>query len=179
MGEDKAGLLLSGQPMINLARQKLQAVAAEVRIVGPKKKFGSEAIEDIFPDCGPLAGIHAALMASTAALNIVLAVDLPFIEPHLLRHLVGRAEQSAATVVVPQTADGYQPLCAVYRQSFGALAAEALKARRYKIDALFRREHVLVIDQTELLKAGIAVQQFQNVNTPADLRAARMQFAAK
>lgn len=68
-------------------------------------KFGNSAIEDIFPGQGPLAGIHAALRASASELNLMLAVDTPFVEPRFLRYLVDEARKSGAIVTVPVTGD--------------------------------------------------------------------------
>jgi molybdopterin-guanine dinucleotide biosynthesis protein A len=179
MGEDKSQLLFGGRTLVDLTREKLKRVANEVRIVGPKKKFGDEALEDVFVERGPLGGIHAALVSSPVELNLALAVDLPFVQEDLLRYLIQEGMQSDAVAVVPKTVDGFQPLCALYRNSFAKNAEGALRDGRNKIDALFSEVPVRVIDETELARAGIAVEQFRNVNTRADLEAARMHFVAQ
>jgi molybdopterin-guanine dinucleotide biosynthesis protein A len=61
----------------------------------------------------------------------------------------------------------------VYRRPFAATAEEALRAGKYKIDTLFSRVAVRVIDESELERAGFSEQSFFNVNTPEDLRTAK------
>ena len=74
--------------------------------------------EDIFPGCGPLSGIHAALSNSKTQLNLIIAVDTPFLAPEFLSYLAQRAIESSAVVTTPEI-DGYtQPLCTVYSLNF-------------------------------------------------------------
>ena len=60
MGADKAFLELGGKTLLERARGLVADVCEKVAIVGDLARFGPDAIEDVFPDSGPLAGIHAA-----------------------------------------------------------------------------------------------------------------------
>ena len=174
MGQDKALLTWAGETLLTHSVRLLQSVSNTVRIIGSVSKFPdfSEVVEDIFPDCGPLGGIHAALAHSTTELNLVIAVDMPFITAPLLTYLLTRSTDSRAVVTVPRTAEGWQPLCAVYRKSLQAFAGQALKARDYKIDHLFSRVKVCEIPAAELAEHGFSDAQFHNLNTPEDVRTA-------
>jgi molybdopterin-guanine dinucleotide biosynthesis protein A len=130
-------------------------------------------VEDLYPNRGPLGGIHSALTSSTAEFNLVLAVDLPFLEPRFLKYLVSTARQSQTTVTVPRTAGGLQPLCAVYRRSFAKLAEQALRAGRNKIDPLFAPVETRVLEEDEMKRAGFATEMFRNLNTPEDWEQAK------
>ena len=176
MGSDKAELRLSGAPLLEIATRKALALTSQVYVVGPKPKFGSEAIEDIFPDRGPLGGIHAALSASHTALNLMLAVDLPFVPLEFLQLLQHRAERSGALVVVPRTPSGWQPLCAIYRTQFRELAEQSLNAGHNKIDSLFASASVEVLDESDLKTAGFTPAIFDNLNTPEDFARAQPRF---
>ena len=165
MGEDKAFLRFHGQTLLETAIEKAEEIAASVRVVGPRAKFGSDAIEDIFPNCGPLGGIHAALAQSRHELNLIIAVDTPFIEVKFLKFLFEQAESSRAVVTVPRTADGFQPLCAVYRKGFGGVAERALKRGNYKIDALFLQVETRIIEEPEMRRFAFDPAMFQNLNT--------------
>ena len=129
MGADKAFVELGGHRLLARALALAGAVASDVRIVGSAQKFTGQGrvVEDEFPNCGPLGGIHAALRASQSELNLVLAVDLPFVEVGFLKYLLTEAEASKAVVTVPHTGGGWQPLCAVYRREFAAVAETALR----------------------------------------------------
>ena len=67
---------------------------------------------------------------------------------------------------------GPEPLCAVYRHNFAAVAEEALRAGKYKIDALFPDARVQVVEEEELARAGFGERMFWNVNTREQLLAA-------
>src|ERR1022692_1796718 len=81
MGADKAFVDYEGRTLLARALDLARSVTADVRIVGSREKFAPFApvVEDVFRDCGPLGGIHAALRASLTELNLVLAVDTPFV----------------------------------------------------------------------------------------------------
>jgi molybdenum cofactor guanylyltransferase len=171
MGRDKAFVEFQGQMLLARALEVTRSVTNDVRIVGDAAKFAAFApvVEDVFPNCGPLGGIHTALRASTAELNLMLAVDVPFVSPELLQFLVECASRSAAIVTVPQTGQRWQPLCGVYRRKFADMAEKALRAGRYKIDALFEVGTTRVISEEKLAAAGFSADMFRNLNTPEEL----------
>jgi phospholipid/cholesterol/gamma-HCH transport system ATP-binding protein len=172
MGADKAFVMLDGQTLLARALELARSVTRDVRIVGDPAKFSSFApvVEDVFPDCGPLGGIHAALRASPTDLNLILAVDTPFVSPALLRYLITRSNNSpAAAVTLVRTNEGSQPLCAVYRPAFADAAEEALHAGRYKIDPLFTSTQTQVIEENELRNAGFSMSMFRNLNTQEEV----------
>src|ERR1700756_4609398 len=171
MGTDKAFVLLNGRTllarMLHLARQ----LTSNVHIIGDPAKFAPFAptIEDIFPGCGPLGGIHAALRSSRTDLNVILAVDVPFVSLALLDYLISRATSSNANVTLARAAGGFQPLCAIYRRSFADAAENALLAGHCKIDALFAPTTTQVIEEAELEASGFSPRIFRNLNTPEEL----------
>src|SRR5690242_19771847 len=115
MGTDKSLLRFGNSTLIESAVDRLRRVTTEVAIVSPRNDLVRYApvIHDIYPDRGPLGGIHAALASSGHELNLMLAVDMPFVDPELLRRVLAVADESQTTVTAPQTRDGWQPLCAV------------------------------------------------------------------
>jgi molybdenum cofactor guanylyltransferase len=175
MGTDKAFLEFEGRTLLARVLDLARSVTPNVRIIGEAGKLAvfAPAVEDVFRGCGPLGGIHAALGASQTELNLVLALDMPFVSFALLQHLITRARNSINSVVtVPRTTAGWQPLCAIYRREFSEAAESALRAGRYKIDALFNEIQVQIIDENELAEAGFSPRIFCNINTPEDVRAA-------
>lgn len=176
MGADKALVMLDGRTLLARVLELARSVTPDVRIVGDPAKFAAFApvVEDVFRDCGPLGGIHAALRASQAELNLLLAVDVPFVSAALLQYLIGRARESAsATVTVAQSGGGWQPLCAVYRPEFADVADQSLRAGRFKIDALFDATRTQAISEEELAAGGFSASMFRNLNTREELAAAR------
>jgi molybdenum cofactor guanylyltransferase len=174
MGVDKAFVEYEGRTLLARALDLARSVTPDVRIVGSDKKFAAFApvVQDVFPDCGPLAGIHAALRASPAELNIMLAVDMPFVSRALLQYLISQARNAPeAAVIVPRSDERRQPLCAVYRSEFADKAENALRAGQNRIDRLFDEVRTRVIEAEELARAGFSPAIFRNLNTPEDLEA--------
>ena len=172
MGTDKAFVTLNGRTLLAQALELARSVTPDVRIVGDAAKFARFApvVEDLFLECGPLGGIHAALRSSQTDLNLMFAVDVPFVSAEFLQYLISRARSSVgATVTVVRARGGWQPLCAVYRRDFADAAEEALAAGRYKIDPLFATQRTLVIDEDEMKSAGFSPNMFRNLNTPEEL----------
>jgi len=67
MGTDKALLQMDGITLLERAIGKTHAITDTVKVVGSRERynaFGAAIVEDEFDQCGPLAGIHAALGAS-------------------------------------------------------------------------------------------------------------------
>jgi len=175
MGADKAFVALDGRTLLQRALELARSVTSDVRIVGDPQKFAPFApfapiVEDVFPNCGPLGGIHAALRSSQTELNLILAVDVPFVPPALLQYLIERARKSAsATVTVAQSGGRYQPLCAIYKNEFADAAEVALREGRYKINALFEATSTQLVTDGELESAGFSPKMFRNLNTPEEL----------
>jgi molybdenum cofactor guanylyltransferase len=180
MGTDKAFVDYAGRTLLARALDLAWSVALDVRIVGSKEKFAAFApvVEDVICDRGPLGGIHAALQTSPTELNIVLAVDVPFVSWAFLQYLIKQARGAPeAAVVVPRGDEGWQPLCAIYRREFAGVAERALRAGRNKIDRLFEEVQTRVVEQEELEGAGFSAAIFRNLNTPEELEAEKRRGA--
>jgi molybdopterin-guanine dinucleotide biosynthesis protein A len=173
MGSDKAYVQFRGQTLLQRALEVTKTVTEHVWIVGDFRRFFSEGrvVEDIFRNCGPLGGIHAALTASGTELNVFLAVDLPLVPGELLYFLLREARKNQAIVTLPQAGGRLQPLCAVYRRHFVEVAKQALLRGENKIDALFKDVEILVLSPAELDAAGFQEDVFHNLNTPEDVAA--------
>lgn len=168
---DKAFLSIDGRFLIEHAIHQAR-VADDIFIVGPKEKFSAygRVVLDIFPDAGPLGGIHAALKKTRTELNLILPVDMPFLKREFLQHMLEVALDNKAMITVPKMNGRLQPLCAVYRKSFLAPAEESLKKNEHKIDALFSKDATAFIDMdsAEMEKQGFEPSMFDNINSPED-----------
>lgn len=175
MGENKAFLLVDGKSLIDHALSQAKSVSDDILIVGPKEWYGAygRIVTEVYPGCGPLGGVHAALVRSKTELNLVLALDMPFLQPDFLAYLVERAASVEAEVTVPRVDGRFQPLCAIYRKSFEATAEAALKAGERKLDKLFTKERTLVIELEN--SPAFDSSMFANLNSRADYERALRQ----
>jgi molybdopterin-guanine dinucleotide biosynthesis protein A len=174
-GVDKAGLRIEG---IALLDRVLAAVAGAQRIVvvGPRREDPARLADRIQwrreepPGGGPVAGLAAGLDAVTAGVVVVLAVDLPYIEPvvpALLTRLdVGDAGEPELEVAVLVDAQG--------RRNFLA-AAWRRAALQERLAAIGRSEgaamRALYADArcAEVLDWGPDGGYGRDIDTPADL----------
>jgi molybdopterin-guanine dinucleotide biosynthesis protein A len=173
MGSDKALLSIGGQTLLERTLRTAAAVAERIAIVGPRERYArfGEVIEDAYADCGPLAGIHAALGATTTDLNLMLSVDMPLMTASFLGWLLQTAKAAGEPIVVPDALGGLQPLCAVYRRQVRGIAEQALQKGDYKIGKLFALMPTRYLSEQEIVANGFSTTIFSNVNTRDEFEA--------
>ncbi len=164
MGTDKALIPDSaGQPLALCVASEIKKLCHSVSLVGDPAKYASlglPVIPDRFPDCGPLAGIEAALGSTDAPLNLIVACDMPLLDTALLDTLFNAGGDCA----MPRHHDGeLEPLCAVYHHRCHPAILAALEAGTRKVTDALRT--------LELRYVHVANRApFANLNTPDDLR---------
>jgi molybdopterin-guanine dinucleotide biosynthesis protein A len=185
MGTDKALLSLEGTPLIQLALDALRSLGLSPRICGsrPDRARFAEVIPDNFAQCGPLAGIEAALAVSDTDLNLFLPVDLPLLPAAFLCWLIERAGASQALATIPAFADRPQPLCAAYSRRLLEGIRRRLSCGDYKVmngivAAAAELGEPIDLFDVETVAAALGpgawpsapplMDWFRNVNTPAD-----------
>jgi molybdenum cofactor guanylyltransferase len=165
MGTDKAQIVVNGETLAARAARVLSTVCDPVIEVGPNVS-GLPAIQEDPPGLGPLV----ALVAGRGALGnpypvVLLACDLPFVEPGLLRLLV---EWPGLGSVIPVVNGRLQYACARYGAAAFDQATEALRHGESSLRA------VADVD-CEYLDASqwgdVADERtFADVDTPEDLQ---------
>lgn len=141
MGQDKAALLLGGESLLARVVRRLRAATDDVIVVGPPERQslvpGVQVVPDARPGLGPLGGIYTALRASAAPYTFVVACDMPFVQPELVRYLLDLAP--GYDVVVPRSARGTEQLHAVYSRECLPAVAGLLDAGDLVVSALYAR----------------------------------------
>ena len=167
MGADKALLKIGGETMVGRIAQAVKEAAGNAAIVGDPARYGMlgyPVIEDRFVGCGPLGGIHAALvhaaMHTAGDWNVIVACDMPGVHAEgiaeLLRQTLRFREHD---VIIPVNDGQREPLCAVYHVRAAAVIEQALLAGCYKI--------LQALAPLRLAEFPFADQElFANVNTP-------------
>jgi molybdopterin-guanine dinucleotide biosynthesis protein A len=184
MGQDKALLPYAGRPLVEHAVRLLQAAGFTPHILGTRPDLAAYApvIPDLHPGCGPLAGIEAALTASSGDWSLLIAVDLPLLPCFFLGYLATRTAITGASATIPTLAGRPQPLCAIYHRNLLPGITHAIKSGAYKvIDGIesavrasdtkidiFSVEALTTTRDDWPLKMPLR-RWFQNMNTPADM----------
>lgn len=181
MGMNKALLSLNGSSLIERTKAVLEQVCGGVLILGPQGLYGGfgECCEDVYRDCGPLGGIHAALLRSSTPYSLISAVDTPFISAECFDYMIERAMNAAAIVTAPRIGGVVQPACSVFSREFLPLAEAALQAGKYKVEPVFPAEKTLLLTEQELSQFAKAAEMFENLNTPEDFERAQRRVSGQ
>lgn len=86
MGQDKALLSIHGETLLQRGQKLLKAAGAEQVFVS-RNEFTLGYLPDVYPNKGPLSGIHAALDNSDLPL-LVIPIDMPLLTKELLEPIV-------------------------------------------------------------------------------------------
>lgn len=170
MGTDKALLKLDGRPLVDHVAAALRGVFDRIILVTnnfPSYQFlGLEMVQDIYRECGPLGGIHAALQNAGGADIFVAASDTPLISKELVKYL--HEYSSAAPIKVPLMKDRTYPLCGFYASRCLRGITEQLDAGRYRVLDYVETTSPAIIPITPDLPF-YREDLFSNFNTPEDL----------
>jgi len=162
MGTDKALLHHQGATLLSHIARAVAIAAGSVTIIGDPARYGTLGYPvrpDIYRECGPLAGIHAALAVTPADWNLVVACDMPEVEPDFLRELLHRAEERGADCLLPAGRSGRpEPLCGVYhRRALAAIDRALAGGTRKVLEGLAELELAVL----HIYRTG----PFRNINT--------------
>jgi molybdopterin-guanine dinucleotide biosynthesis protein A len=170
LGRDKALLTINGETLLVRAVRTLHSVTAEQIVVGPPDRAtqagGVRAVPDEYPGSGPLGGIYSALRAASHEYLLVVACDMPFLNPALLAHLLTLAP--AHDVVLPRLQGRGEQLHAVYRRTCLDPIRRQIERGDYKIDRFFAEVDVRDVDEDELRRYDPDLHSLRNVNTADD-----------
>jgi molybdopterin-guanine dinucleotide biosynthesis protein A len=183
LGIPKARAELAGRTLLERAVATLAATCDEVIVVAPRDiDPGSPAAArrayDVPGHGGPLAGLVAGLEACRGETCAVLGVDFPLVSAALVNALLARLDAAhGADAVVPRPGGVAQPLVAALLVTSAAALRSALEAGTTSLRGGLERLTVTWLDDAILEALPGGAKALLNVNTPADLEAARHTLA--
>jgi molybdenum cofactor guanylyltransferase len=181
MGEDKRFLLVGEQTLFERTLAVLQSIFQTVCVViaqdSPPLKAEVPVFRDLVAGSGSLGGLYTGLKQAHTEYAFVVACDMPFLNPILVRYLVSLRDKT--DIVMVRLEQGLQPTHALYSRRCLPVIEGMLQARQLKIQYLATHQslHTRLVAESELRKIDHEGLSFINVNTPADLDAARMRHA--
>ena len=183
MGQDKALLPFDGRPLVQRVALSVARACRPVWIVGggaaaageghPYRNLGFPLIRDRLKGRGPVAGLHAGLLASESLWNFVCACDLPFISPRVIEVLKRYAVGTTYEAVVACSSGGrWEPLAACYSRLALKAAEERLGRSDASLSDVLRAVRVRTVHRQELERVDPDGRAFFNLNTSADYQQA-------
>lgn len=178
LGRSKALEKVGGRRLLDRVIERLREVGGRIMLVTSREQVAlfagineGELLVDIYPNAGPLGGIYTGLTASPCQHNIVVACDMPFLNPGLLRYLAGLCRDFDA--VVPTLSPGtLEPLHAVYSKDCAEVIRAQLDNGNLKVDAFLGKVRVRYVDREECRRLDPQLLSFFNINRPEDLELA-------
>lgn len=171
MGTDKAFVPLLGKPLVEHVLDHVHGLGSETIIMTNKTDdysyLGLALHRDIYPDRGPLGGLHAALKQAKHPYLLVVACDMPWLNRPLLNYLVGL--RYSADVIVPRWHDYPEPLHAVYNRSCLESIEDKIQRGQLKTISFYETVTVRYVERSEIIPLDPNGRSFSNINTPDEL----------
>lgn len=179
IGGKKPWIMLRNRPLITHVADAVSHETISVAVVGDAgaAQFLNAYVlnDDAGAGTGPLAGICAGLGWAASIPGVRWMMLAPCDTPALPRNITSRlrgAATSDVAAVVAETSDGPQPLVSLWNTSLAQSVRQAVLEGRHKVQD--------VLDAAGCVSVHFArADQFLNVNTPDDLKAADRLLAAE
>ena len=178
MGQDKAQLLLGGQPIWKKIAQELSACGRVYLSVSQtrdeKALEGYPIIRDVVPDCGVMGGLYSAFQAIEEDLLFACACDMPFVNRRFVQWMRNRFYEEYQKgrqwdgIVVCGDDGKTHATAALYHRRLQGKLEENVRKKRLRMHTFVREEaNILLMHMEEVASFS---RCFQNINTPEDYR---------
>lgn len=182
MGEDKAGVLLAGRPMLDHVITRMLPQTSALALNAPAGHAAPDGLP-LVPDTiaghrGPLAGILAAMRyvrenLAHASHVLTVPIDSPFLPNDLMARLSQVATSSDVIAIATSNAIMH-PVCGLWPVS----GADALQAflegpDEPRVRSFLESQKTVLVDFPQIVTTAGALDPFLNLNTRDDLENAR------
>lgn len=176
-GSDKLLVPYRGSPLLHRAIERVGEVSDDVIVVmspvaaDPAMPPGARVVRDSSEGEGPLAGLHAGLLAAVRSdLAVVVGGDMPDLQPTVLRSMVQALHAGVGEAAALGTADGPSPLPIALRTWPGADAVHTLlHAGRRRLGDVLDVLDTVVIDEATWTAMDPGRRSLFDVDEPGDL----------
>ena len=168
-GSDKGLFKFKNKALIQHSIDICKSFTNDIIIISNKaeyKQFGYPIFSDIFPESGPMGGIHSGLNYTKNDINIILSADTPFINIDLIKMLLN--EYTQEDILITKSADGkYQTLIGIYHKRVLDILKNELSEKHLKMIHLIKQLNSKIIP---IPKNSPLEESFINFNHLAELR---------
>lgn len=177
MGTNKALLKINEKTNVERITDSLKPHFDDIILVTNDPEsyrfLGVRIVSDLFPGSGPLAGIHAGLLASDCEMNFTIACDMPFVSGEIARALVNEGRDYDA--VVPIINGKKQTLFAGFKKNVTTEIEKCFERGRLPIKHLLDHLNVLYVTENDLpVASNIDLERvFFNMNHPNEYEIAK------
>lgn len=175
-GRNKALADLAGKPLIEYVATTLGTLFSSCLLATsdpePYSFLGLPVTADRHENCGPLGGIHSALLTISEPRAFIVGCDMPLLAPELIRFLCELERESTRwDAVIPWLILGPEPLCGVYHKSALPAIEAQIRNKEKQLGRLLKKIRLRAVSEGEILRVVPDLRSLHNVNQPADLEA--------
>lgn len=121
---------------------------------------------DVYPGCGPMAGIHAALSVTACDALVTAPCDAPNYSAALALYLAGQYDPAYDALILVDETGRAQPLTGVYGKSCLPVLESHLGQGKFKMMQMLEGMRLKKLT----LPAELSQHVFDNLNTPQELQ---------
>ncbi|MBP3736951.1 MAG: molybdenum cofactor guanylyltransferase [Lachnospiraceae bacterium] len=123
-----------------------------------------DAVPDLFPGCGPMAGIHAALLRCRNEYLFCIPCDMPLFPGAAALRMLEAFDTEKDRALTVCSADGrIHPVCCIVSKTLLPLLERKLRDGDFRLQAFFREAGARIIELPDFPD-----DIFMNMNTPED-----------
>lgn len=183
-GKTKALLSVGGKRILDRIIDVYCQVFEEIILVtndpASYLEWDMNIVTDLFPVRSPLTGIHAGLFHTRSPYAFFVACDTPFIKKSLVEALIDTIAPRT-DAIIPETAQGPQPLFAVYSKRCLSLIQRHLAQQKpnrqhqrslqpvLKVQRFFEQVRVKKFPESRSREKDPELVSFFNINSPEDM----------
>ena len=171
MGTNKALLPVSPtETLVDRVVANLRTLSDDVVLVSNSPELCADLdvrhASDRFLGAGPLAGLHAGLLAARHEWAFVAACDMPLVDHRLVRFMV--VLTAGHDAVVPKLGDSIEPLHALYSRACLPAIETRLQNGQRRVISFYSDVRVRYVEEREIAIFDRKGRTFSNANTPQD-----------
>lgn len=182
MGFDKQLIQGEAQSLIENIIEKLSEIFPDIVLVTHrpelydaviKQQLQLRLLSDLYPDMGPMGGIHAGLVHAKSQFVYVTGCDMPHVNIDFIKSMMERLENSSLPVsgAMLKRKNGYlEPLNAFYHRDLVTSMEARLKAGESGLQHFCRTQPFLWLSEKDAQAFDALDHMFINLNEPSDLK---------
>jgi molybdenum cofactor guanylyltransferase len=176
LGRNKVAEVIGGKSILERVISQLVSLKSEIIVVTARDSVlpaldqypEIKVVQDIVPSTGSLGGIFSGVTFANSFYSLVVAGDMPFLNPVLLKYLINLAGND--DVIIPRMKSQIlEPLHAIYSKACLPQMEMLIKDNRLSILELYPLVKVRYVDEQEFASLDAGHLSFFNINTEGDL----------
>ncbi|MFQ5575398.1 MAG: molybdenum cofactor guanylyltransferase [Anaerolineae bacterium] len=172
MGRNKALLKLGGSPILQWVINTVQGLTDDLFLVTntPQiyRPFNVPMTPDAIPGKAALGGIYSAILRARHEWVLVLACDMPLLNPNVITFLARRRQNF--DVVAPLVTTHPETLHTYYRKTCLPAVEKQVHSGQLKITGFFEAVNVCYVTKKNLTTVTSNFDFLINLNTPQELQ---------